>query len=386
VLNVALNAAALRSPLTGIGQYVLQLGLALRRQPGLAMDFFYGRRFSPEVARDPPSLPGPLPGTLRTWVRDHIPQAYAFRRVLQQRHFDRGVAAGKHDLYHEPNYLALRFDGPLVLTVHDLSWIRYPQMHPAQRVRAMERYFEPALRRASVLLTDSIFVKNEIVEVFGVDPSRIRAVPLGLDDAFRPLSAADTLPSLAHHGLEHGRYFLCTGTLEPRKNVHATVAAYAALPASVRANHPLVLAGMKGWRTSPLEQVLEPLVRTGEARVLGYVPRDELVAVTAGALAMVYPSRYEGFGLPPLEAMGCGVPAITSNVSSLPEVVADTGIMVHPDDTDALSRAMLSMVEDGGLRMALSAKALARSATFSWDRCAAETAAAYRLAAPTTSQ
>ncbi|HSV36318.1 MAG TPA: glycosyltransferase family 1 protein [Ramlibacter sp.] len=380
-LRVALNAGALRSPLTGIGQYVLHLGRHLRQRPELAMDFFYGRRFSAE-AEAAPSRAGPL----RTWVRRFVPHAYAIRRALEQRQFNRGRSAKTYDVYHEPNYLTLEFDGPKIITVHDLSWLRYPQMHPAERVRAMNRYFEPCLRSASLLLTDSVFVKNEIVEVFGTDPSLIHPIALGLDSAFRPLNAAQTHEVLSSHGLTHGEYYLCAGTLEPRKNVQATVAAYAALPQRVRDTHPLVLAGMKGWRTSSLERALEPLVRSGHARILGYLERGELAAVTAGALTLVYPSLYEGFGLPPLEAMGCGVPPITSNASSLPEVVGDSGIMVHPDDTDALREAMLSMACDPGLRACLSAKALTRAAQFSWERCAAETAAAYRRAAASTSR
>jgi O-antigen biosynthesis alpha-1,3-rhamnosyltransferase len=377
MLNVALNAGALRAPLTGIGQYVLQLGRALGHEPGVAMEFFYGHRFSEVAAHDLP----PLPSGLRGFVRNFVPNSYGIRRVLQQRHFNKGVKRAKYDVYHEPNYLALDFDGPLVLTVHDLSWIRFPETHPQARVDAMERYFEPCLRRAAVLLTDSEFVKREIIEVFGVDPGKIRPVALGLDGTFVPMDASQTRAVLERHGVVHGRYFLCTGTLEPRKNVQATVAAYAALPEAVRSRYPLVLAGMKGWRTTALERTLEPLIASGHAKVLGYLERSELAAVTAGALAMVYPSIYEGFGLPPLEAMGCGVPAITSNVSSLPEVVGDTGITVHPHDIDALSHAMAVLAGDDALRATLSAKALARAAEFTWERCAAETADAYRAAA-----
>lgn len=381
MLKVAFNASALLWPLTGVGQYAFHLAHGLRKQAGLDLDFFYANRFSTEIERG-----GSMSaGQLRVWVRRWVPNAYAIRLALEQRHFDRGVAAGKHDLYHEPNYLAMRFDGPTVITVHDLSWIRYPETHPPERVRAMNRYFEPRLRNASLLLTDSSFVRDEIVQVFGVDPARVRAIPLGADPLFQPLDAAGTHPVLDPHGLRHGEYFLSVGTLEPRKNVQTTVAAYASLPAAVRSRHPLVLAGMRGWRTSALQRSLEPLVRSGQVRVLGYLERNELASVTAGALALVYPSVYEGFGLPPLEAMACAVPPITSDASSLPEVVGDCGITVNALDTDALARAMESLAGDSALRATLSARARARSLQFSWDRCAAETAAAYRVAAASTS-
>lgn len=380
MLNVVFNASALLWPLTGIGQYAYHLVRGLKGQPELDLDFFYGNRFGGEIHETPSAAAS----RTRVWVRRFVPRAYDIRLALEQRHFSAGVARKTYDVYHEPNYLALRFGGPTVLTVHDLSWIRYPRAHPPERVRALNRRFEPALRRAALLLTDSAFVKDEVVDVFGVAPELVLPVPLGLDPVFRPMTLQETQPVLAAHGLVHGQYFLSVGTLEPRKNIGATLQAYTSLPETVRSRHPLVMVGMNGWQTSNLVRLMEPLVRSGQVRVLGYLQRGQLAAVTAGALALVYPSVYEGFGLPPLEAMGCGVVPITSNVSSLPEVVGDAGLLVHPQDTDALTDAMRLLVEDPALRGALSAKATARAAQFTWARCAAQTAAAYRLAARTS--
>lgn len=379
-LKVAFDGIALLSPLTGIGQYAWHLGTGLRERGDVDIDFFYDTGFSPELRQGA----SPVHGRMRVLARRLVPNAYAVRRALQQRRFDEGVRRKRYDVYHEPNYLALRFDGPTIITVHDLSWIRYPHTHPAERVRAMDRYFEPALRGAALLLTDSEFVKREVIEVFGVAPDRILPIPLGLDPVFRPRTPAQTQPVLQPLGLDHGGYLLSVGTLEPRKNLPATIAAYAKLPAAVRERHPLVLAGMKGWRTTAIEQQLEPLVASGHVRMLGYLQREDLAEVTAGALALVYPSIYEGFGLPPLEAMGCGVPAITSNVSSLPEVVGEAGLQVAPADVDALAEAMLRIATDPELRAGLSVRALARASEFTWQRCVDETAAAYRRAAITS--
>lgn len=376
MLKIAFNGRALMSPLTGVGQYTYHLARALQQEQNLDLLFFYATHFEREVRRGGPALAGQI----RALVRRLVPNSYDIDRWRQQRHFDRATRASPVDLYHEPNFMAYRFDGPTVVTVHDLSWIRYPRTHPAERVRAMEKYFEPGLRRASLVLTDSEFVKREVIDVFGVEPTRILPVALGLDAVFGPMSADDTRPALSAHELKHGEYFLCVGTMEPRKNIETTVAAYRLLPPAVRERHPLVIVGLKGWRTTAMEKVLEPLVASGQARILGYLERSELAAVTAGALAMVYPSLYEGFGLPPLEAMGCGVPAITSNVSSLPEVAGDTGLSVDPLDVEALAAAMRTMAQDPTLRATLSAKALARAGGFTWQRCAAETAAGYRLA------
>lgn len=380
-MKVALNSLALTTPLTGIGQYVLHLAAGLLKRADVNAQLFYGdHRFSRTLRTGA----APSVGRRRALVRKLVPRAYAVHRMVTQFRFNQALAQEPCDIYHEPNYLAYRFDGPSVITVHDLSWIRYPETHPVERVRAMDKFFEPGLRRARLLLTDSVFVKQELIDVFGIAPDIIQPIALGLDPVFRPMDATRTQAVLAARGLEHGRYLLSVGTLEPRKNMQATVAAYASLPVAVRERHPLVLAGMKGWRTSKLEQLLEPLERQGHVRILGYLEREELATVTAGALAMVYPSVYEGFGLPPLEAMGCAVPAITSNVSSLPEVVGDTGLTVHPDDHEALACAMLTLTQDASLRASLSAKAYARATTFTWTRCVDETVAAYRRAAAST--
>jgi alpha-1,3-rhamnosyl/mannosyltransferase len=373
-MRVAYNARTLLGPLTGVAQYTYQLARRLSAMPQLELFLLYGRSFDRVVeARGGPSSVG-----LRHSVRRFVPFAYEIDRWLSQRAMTRGARSMAFDLYHEPNFLAYKFDGPVVLTAHDLSWIRFPEMHPPERVRAMHKYFEPSLRRAQRVLTDSEFVRREIVEVFGIDPNRIRAIPIGLDTAFRPMREDETRPALARHGLRHGEYLLSVGTLEPRKNLERTVRAYGLLPAALRARHPLVIAGASGWRTQGIETVLGPLVANGEAKVLGYLERGELAAITAGATAMVYASLYEGFGLPPLEAMGCGVPAVASNVSSLPEVVGDAGLLVDPTDVEAIAAAMRTVVEDAPLRSALAAKALARSARFTWEACADETYAAYR--------
>jgi len=380
MLKVAFNGTALLSPLTGIGQYAYHLARGLQRQEqDVDLHLFYATAFTQEVrAGAPAGL-----GQARQWGR-RLPHAYDVSRWLKQKNFNRGVRRHRFGLYHEPNFLAYQFDGPSVITVHDLSWIRYPHTHPVERVNAMEKHFEPGLRRASLVLTDSEFVKRELIEVFAVEPARIVPVALGLDPIFKPMSAEQTHAVLTAHQLDHGSYFLSVGTMEPRKNIETTVAAYGSLPEAVRKRHPLVVVGLRGWRTTSMENLLAPLVASGQVRTLGYLERSDLATVTAGALAMVYPSLYEGFGLPPLEAMGCAVPAITSNVSSLPEVVGDTGLVLDPLDVDAVANSMELLASDPALRASLASRAQARASQFTWSRCASETAAAYRVAAATS--
>lgn len=374
MIRLAFNATSLLSPLTGIGQYSRQLALGLASRSDIDADFFYGAVWSKHVRGAP--LPGPA--GLVPWLRKHVPYSYELRRVVQQHQFAQYAQKQAFDLYHEPNILPLPFDGPTVITVHDLSWIRYPQAHPPERVRAMDKYFQPGLERASLILTDSEFVKRELMEVFGVKPERIRPVLLGVEALFQPRSADQTRGVLDDHGLVHGQYLLAVGTLEPRKNLQVALRAFMQLAPALRQRFPLVLVGMKGWHTSALEQQIAPLVAAGEIRQLGYLPREDLAKIIAGATTLIYPSIYEGFGLPPLEAMACGVPVISSNVSSIPEVVGDTGILLDPQAIDAFAEAMELMVTSPDLRSAMAKKALERSGQFSWANCVNETVDAYK--------
>jgi alpha-1,3-rhamnosyl/mannosyltransferase len=375
-MKVALNATALLSPLTGIGQYTFHLAKGLQALPELELNLFYGSGWSKEV-RDQPV---PRITAIKTLIKQSVPYAYAIKRFLEQNIFTRGVQSNQAEIYHEPNFLAFKFNGPSVITVHDLSWIRFPHTHPAERVRAMNTYFEPGLRRASLILTDSEFVKRELMDVFGVKADHIRPVLLGVEPLFYPRTAEDTRTVLNRHNLVHGQYLLAVGTLEPRKNLQVALRAYMLLPQQVRKHFPLVLVGMSGWHTSELELQIAPLVSAGEIRQIGYLPREELAMVSAGALTLIYPSIYEGFGLPPLEAMACGVPVIASEVSSLPEVVGDTGLLINPHDDEALAQAILKMITDNHFRQQLSQKALARSAEFTWDKCARQTVDVYHQA------
>lgn len=377
MLKVAFNAVPLLSPLTGIGQYAKSLLQELDADGSLVVDKFYAKGWSREVRQQGLSASA---NKLKLLARRFVPNSYVLSRAVQQHYFSSGARSFKPDVYHEPNFLAFKFDGPSVITVHDLSWIRYPEMHPIERVRAMDKYFEPGLRRAARIMADSEFVKRELVEVFGVPSDRVHTVYLGVEPLFAPLQAHETAGVLSTHGLRHGSYWLAVGTLEPRKNLQLVLRAFMQLPQADRRACPLILVGMKGWKTSALVQQIQPLIASGEVRQMGYISREDLAVVMAGARALVYPSVYEGFGLPPLEAMACGVPVIASNVSSLPEVVGDTGLLIDPADEEGLAAYMRQLQGDTDLCKRLGAAALERSQRFSWARCAQETVGVYKAA------
>jgi alpha-1,3-rhamnosyl/mannosyltransferase len=372
MMRVAMNGLPLLSPLTGIGHYVNALLRELQLRHNLSLEIFYGKHWSPEIIAPVKA------GVIRPMIGRIVPYAYEVHRMLCQHYFSKKTKKEKFDLYHEPNYLAFNFDGPIILTVHDLSWIRHPETHPIRRVRVMNKYFESSLNSAHSIISISEFTTHELVSTFGIERSKIVKIYLGVSPDFRMLDASETLSTLNKFNLKHGKYFLAVGTSEPRKNLQIAVDAFLKLPKKIRLACPLVLVGMSGWKTSEFDKKIYPLTLTREVILTGYLSQHELVQVIAGALTQIYPSLYEGFGLPPLEAMASGVPVIASNTSSIPEVVGDAGILLNPFDLDGFYEAMKSMLESPELRKSYSEKSLSRSSLFSWNKCAQETIGVYK--------
>ena len=376
-IKVAMNAVPLMSPLTGIGQYIRNLSEQLLNNNQANIHFFYGIVWGDEIRQH--GLPAAV-NRLKLLSRKKLPYSYELSRWLQQLTFNQGIKRFTPDVYHEPSFLSYRFDGPTVLTVHDLSWIRFPEAHPAERVRAMHKFFEPSLARADRIITDAAFVKQELIDVFGLDASKVHPIHLAAEPLFKPMESSETAGFLNSKGLRHRQYWLAVGTLEPRKNLHLALQAFSALPAADRQKTPLVLAGMVGWQVGDLLHKMKAMQQAGELLQLGYVSRHELAAIVAGAKALIFPSVYEGFGLPLVEAMQCGTPVLASNASCLPEVLEGAGLLFDPHDADALKALMLQMLADEDLAATLSAQGLERAKHFGWHKTAQQTFDTYRLA------
>jgi alpha-1,3-rhamnosyl/mannosyltransferase len=246
-------------------------------------------------------------------------------------------------VYHEPNHVPMRFAGPTVTTIHDLSVLRFPHWHPTDRVRWYEAGFHRALDQTSQFIAVSEFTKGEMADLLGIDPQRISVIHNAPREIFSPAAPDEYVPLLERFGIRRP-FLLFVGTLEPRKNFDTLLTAFASLPAQVRECHQLVLAGGIGWGDALHRD--DPRARAVDLRLVGYVDDDQLRLLYSSCLAFVWPSLYEGFGLPPLECMACGRPVITSNAASLPEVVADAAITVDPQDPAALAAAMARLVED----------------------------------------
>jgi alpha-1,3-rhamnosyl/mannosyltransferase len=250
----------------------------------------------------------------------------------------------------------------LTATVHDLTCWIMPQHHPRANIAA-ERSFAELARRADALIAVSEATKRDAVKIWGVAEGKIAVIHSGVPHSYFQIAPPQV--DMVRRKYSLGRpYVLFVGTIEPRKNVDLLLDAFESLAPSIREHYQLVLAGPPGWASG------RTMRRLQHVRYLGYVPEAELPGLTAGATAFVYPSLYEGFGFPVVQAMAAGVPVITSNNSALAEVAGGAALLVDPRSQSELHHAMSRMLTSDGLRMALGAAGKAKAERFHWERCA----------------
>ena len=283
-------------------------------------------------------------------------------------------------LFHATNYAAPRTGRvPLVVTVHDLALVRFPELGtPAlRRIVGLAR---PATAAARLVLADSESTARDLRDLFGVSPGKIRVVYPGCDAHLPAPTVEAARQRLGQRFGLAAPYLLHVGTLEPRKNLPRLLGAYARVRASGGDVPLLVLAGGRGWAAEAIERAVAALGLADAVRFTGAVEREDLAALYAAAELVVYPSLYEGFGLPVVEAMACGAPVVTSNVSSLPEVAGDAAVLVDPRDEAAIAAAITELLRDDRARAELRRRGLARARKFSWARCAEQTWTVYEEA------
>ncbi|HEY7061965.1 MAG TPA: glycosyltransferase family 1 protein [Chloroflexota bacterium] len=372
-MHVGLNAQLLDFSQTyrsgGISRYIYHLLAQLRTLPS-------DDEFSVFVGRLP--VDGALAPTPRFRLRAvGLPTERPAVRILWEQALQpAALRQASVDLLHSLAFVQpVLWRGPSVVSFMDLSFLRFPRAFNRGNRLYLATMARAAVRRADHLLAISEHTRQDLIRLLGAAPERVTVTYCGVDGAFRPLDAAEVRAYRERRGLPE-RFLLYVGTLEPRKNVPRLLEGYALLRARGPAP-PLVLAGARGWGLTGLDARVAALGLGDSVRFLGYVPTAELPLCYNAASVFVYPSLYEGFGLPPLEALACGTPVVASNASSLPEALGDAALLVDPRDTAGLAAALAAVLADEPLRERLRAAGFAQVQRFSWGRMAEQTHAVY---------
>lgn len=367
-LNLAITVDPLASQLGGIGRYTLELCRGLAHRADVSSLFYYrnGRWISDplallddvEIVRRDPS--NPLARLYEKWSN---------RRQREQ------------TIFHGTNFFLPVEARRGVITVHDLSVIRFPELHPAARIRAYEKEFAGSVARANHIITPTQVMREEVIDYLGCSPSRVSNVALAASPHYRPRLAREIADDLANWNLQYASFGLSVATIEPRKKLLECLAAWEVLPRTIRDHFPLVIVGGDGWENRTIRDRIRSGVDEGWVRNLGYVSEDKLPILFAAAALVLYPSVYEGFGLPAVEAMASGVPVLVSGKSCLVEVTQGAAMMVDPDDTSEFARQIEKALTDESWRDAAAAAGIKVAATYSWRRCVDRTVEIYHKVA-----
>jgi len=354
----------------GIGRYT-------RGIVGALADLDHDNQYTLVVARDVGDLPGIGSGNMR-FRRLPLSEwslTIAWHRLRLPIYVD--AFTGPLDIFHSPDFVLPPVRrARTIVTVHDLSFLRYPQCAARGLVAYLSTVVPRSLRRADLILADSAWTRQDIIAMLGMPAKKILVVPAGVGPEYQPIADEAVLSVVRQRYHLPERFILHVGTLEPRKNLVRLMEALRAISAQ-EPETKLVLVGGKGWLYEDIFTNVERLGLAGKVIFPGYIAEADLPAVYNLAAVFAYPSLYEGFGIPPLEAMACGVPVVSSNSSSLPEVVGDVALLVEPTDSDALAAALLRALSDQSLRQVLRQRGFERVRQFSWPAAAEKLLKAY---------
>jgi len=363
-LKVVIDSTPLLKNLTGIGYvtYIYSKGLSKLSQNS----YFYAWFWSNELRQRP------LGGfeSKVNFIKKYLPRPYIVTHTIKTIIFNIGLFFKKPDLIFQPNYNIFKIYKkiPTVIMIHDLSHIRYPNFHPDDRVDYFNTNLEYSIANCSKIITISEFTKQEMIDLNMAEKEKIEVIYNGVSPEFKPLKEhKNTKNFFRKYSLKEKQYFLFVGTFEPRKNISLLLEAYKEYHHTSENPTPLVLVGTSGWKEEYFSDSLKEVLELSSVQRLGYLSDSELKIVYAGAKIFIFPSFYEGFGLPPLEAMASGTAVITSNISSIPEVVEDSGILIDPTNKNELLNSILLLDNDDTKRKLYEKKGIQQSKKFNWN-------------------
>jgi glycosyltransferase involved in cell wall biosynthesis len=370
-MRIGFDARLVYYQQAGIGQYIIHLVQGLSRVAHLGAHSQEKSPYQLMVLRSRKAPPFRLPAWVRQ-ARLWTPSHHRFESTA----LTAELTGKRLALLHSPDFIP-PFGGGFrsVITIHDLNFIHFPQFLTPQSARYYGQ-INRAVQRADHILTDSDWTREDVISHLDVPPERVTTVHLAAAPVYRPITnRQEVRRAVNRYGLPSD-FIIFVGTLEPRKNVPMLLRAFHELRQRAYDVH-LAIVGRKGWLYEEVFAVLTKLKLADHVHFLENVPYEDLARLYNAASCLTLPSHYEGFGLPPLEAMACGTPVVVSDRSSLPEVVGDAGLLVDPDSPEELSAALARILDDSELRASLRQRGLARSGEFSWARAAHQTMAVY---------
>ena len=374
MMRIAIDARIAHYTGAGIGQYAIHLAQALARLDRTNQYVLLQSRKDRRTLVDEPHVQRRSIWTPshHRWEQEALAAEFKLFPALRRLNLD---------LLHSTDFIPpLRLRGfKSVITVHDLAFLRWPHFLTEESARYYGQV-EAAVERADRIIAVSESTKNDLVKLLGAPRDKITVVHEAADPLYRPMTRAEALASIGSKFPLPDEFILFVSTIEPRKNIATLLLAYRRLLDSYKSDVGLVLAGATGWLADQIFEKVEQLDLQRHVTFLGRVQNGDLLYLYNLACCLAHPAHYEGFGLPPLEAMACGTPVVVSNVSSLPEVVGDAALLIDPNDDEALAVALHRILSDESLRDSLRTKGLARARTFSWERTAQETLAVYQAA------
>ena len=387
-MRVALNAWFWNSPTTGSGQYTRLLVEHLAAvAPGLEIVLIAPEGRTPNPKSQIPNPKSQIPNVQFRLTANRYRLTSALGKVwFEQVAFPRACRRLEADVAHVPYWAPpLRPSIPTVVTIHDLIPLLLREYRGGPLVRLYSTLVSTTARNSALVLTDSEASRRDIVTYLGLPAERVRVVYLAADERYTPEPSLfpGEKPGFAEKTWFQKRYVLYLGGFDVRKNVATVLQTYRWAGPAIGEECPLVIAGRLPERDTsftpdPRRLAREQGIDERFVRFIGFVDEADKPALYRGAVAFIFPSRYEGFGLPPLEALACGTPVVGSDISSIPEVVGDAGVLLPLDDAEGMASALIQLATDEGFRAELSRRALAQAACFSWERTARETLAAYQ--------
>ena len=375
-MKLLVNLSSLNHPLTGIGEYTLNLVKEMLDDD--QVKDLKGIRSSKYLDRDQISVlissleqghqtDQPLTRYLKKMSRLKLIARIARKAINAYREisfrFYRNML--KHYIYWEPNYICLNHQGVCVPTVHDLSHLICPQFHPKARVKYLKAELPRTLARAKHVIVVSEYTKQSVMEHFDLDDQQITVVPPSVKSEYYPRTASECAQLKKRLGLPEN-FILFVGTLEPRKNLQGLLLAYKLLSTELKSQYPLVLSGKKGWLLEDIEQILQPMLDSGEVIWLGYLNSKDLPALYSSATAFTYVSHFEGFGMPIAEAMACGTAVIASDNTAMKEASGGAVCIVSPHSIGSIAQGMRKVLLDSSYRIECETKGLEISKNRSW--------------------